>query len=688
MTSVDALHIAAQCFEVAKENTRSDSFMKEYQEDVQRSIAKSLSSSDALTKIPFVTAEDYHKGAYQPWQLVRYRGLVLDVLDPEYYVGVYETIDKNSGERCLHSSYLREDIARLEDVDIDTEGEKSAICERHPFHLCPVPGESKWVKDFFKKRSPKVEPYFVQGHGVNINPKKRTQEQEQETGVTATGNEHASHERSTMARLNPSDDNSASAGNTEMEVSSSTSTATFSVSVAPLLAPYKTTGDDAPYCLAKLYGDQKSMPHLNEVVQIIGVLQPLVAGHDGPPNSSGSGLADEIERVMGDGFDDSQEQFPSSMHLPRIHAIAFQRLDSSKPIYLCDNSSLINSDRSHSHVSSTTPLLNGLGMLEGADMMSCSRSTPTLTPFELRHLSNSISIPHVRSSVIDAIVGTLSHCGVNTSQADMAAEYILLSCLSRVYHRQEGGLPLGTLPLNIIGCRGGDHGSVFARALEEILATFIPHCVRVRMSINDLNSGEMLAKKIYESNRLRPSLLQMAPGSIVILDETDMTQGALNNEGVRSLDVVKTFVTKQQLGIDYEYYQWHINVDEPTIIVSSTPTIVASEDIIQLKLDFSEAIGSSSNVVDSMTGQSAEHARYWWATCRNLEVKMNEATSKHAEDAFVRARQEDEKTMSFDFHRWLRLARLLAISYGDAFITTEHFDRAMLLDAKRKSILF
>lgn len=90
-----------------------------------------VAQSEHLDKIPFVTAEnaDYLPNS----SLVRFRGVVQDLLNPEYYVG----IAKRNGE-VITTKYS--DPFDLE-IDQDNHG---CIWERKPILCRPVPGESAW----------------------------------------------------------------------------------------------------------------------------------------------------------------------------------------------------------------------------------------------------------------------------------------------------------------------------------------------------------------------------------------------------------------------------------------------------------------------------------------------------------------------------------------------------------------
>lgn len=49
--------------------------------------------------------------------------------------------------------------------------------------------------------------------------------------------------------------------------------------------------------------------------------------------------------------------------------------------------------------------------------------------------------------------------------------------------------------------------------------------------------------------------LQLPPGALLLLDETNMAAGAINEAGVRSLQALGRVLGDQQLPVDFQFYQ-------------------------------------------------------------------------------------------------------------------------------------
>jgi Mini-chromosome maintenance replisome factor len=59
----------------------------------------------------------------------------------------------------------------------------------------------------------------------------------------------------------------------------------------------------------------------------------------------------------------------------------------------------------------------------------------------------------------------------------LAAEYVVLAVLSRLYSREDGSLLLGSLSLSLCGCEQGD---ARVAAFKAVLSEIVPLCVQVR----------------------------------------------------------------------------------------------------------------------------------------------------------------------------------------------------------------
>jgi hypothetical protein len=116
-----------------------------------------------LAQIPYLTKTAVRSGRLKSRQLVRYRGLVRDIFDPEFYVGIYNLTSTNghTGEggngkitTSLCSKY-RDGIDTTNERrytnggewELALEGPGCVTFERTPVLCSPLVGESAWAKN-------------------------------------------------------------------------------------------------------------------------------------------------------------------------------------------------------------------------------------------------------------------------------------------------------------------------------------------------------------------------------------------------------------------------------------------------------------------------------------------------------------------------------------------------------------
>jgi hypothetical protein len=402
-----------------------------------------------------------------------------------------------------------------------------------------------------------------------------------------------------------------------------------------------------------------------------------------------------------DGFNDGSATLPSAKEMPRIHAVVAKKLGGAYPIFLQTEDGT-GQDKDSS----------------GSDSGSCrsgDKSAPWLvaSPTSPVHaeatqgpehcLANTAALPdvqRVRSAVMRSIASAVTrNCTtLDTATVTLASEYIMLAALSRVYDRQIDGSPLGVLSLNLMGCQAG---SALMRDLDTIMQAFVPRTVSLDLTVDALNNGSFLAKKMYENNRMQPSSMQAAAGTLFLLDETCLSEGTLDSIGVHSLNTVRTVANKQKLCVDFEFFDMKVLVDQPVLVASHVASIIGGAEVAQLSLAPTTAPATApssssppqpppiavTTALECLDEETSEQARVWWAACRYLRTKISPEVGCHLEDTFVSMRQADPSVSATELQAWLRLCHLVAISHGTGDITADHLNRAIHMEDLRKKNL-
>jgi hypothetical protein len=272
-----------------------------------------------------------------------------------------------------------------------------------------------------------------------------------------------------------------------------------------------------------------------------------------------------------------------------------------------------------------------------------------------------------------------------------AAEYLLLALLSRVVSRTETVL-LGCFPLVISGLQQND-GHKIGR-LQHILSRFVPRCVTFGADIDTLNRTTVQPQKDYDLNRITPSPLQVGSGTVLLVDETRLEEGKLTENGVRSASALRNLALNQTLSVSFTYCEVSVPLDSPLIFFtsSSRSSLYATQETARVHL--APADDAKMSVAEQEQGDEEPESeqgsvewqdlKAWWAALRLQDVSMDADTIQAAEDDFVSARQSDDTLTLADFHSWLTVARLLALSLGETKITKEVWTRMRDLELRRR----
>lgn len=78
----------------------------------------------------------------------------------------------------------------------------------------------------------------------------------------------------------------------------------------------------------------------------------------------------------------------------------------------------------------------------------------------------------------------------------------------------------------------------------------------------------LYSRKDYETNKLVSGLLQLAPHTHLVLDETYMEQGKLESNGVAGIQNIAHLINNQQIKCNFQYFDIDYNVDIPVLILS------------------------------------------------------------------------------------------------------------------------
>ncbi|KAK3163975.1 hypothetical protein QOZ80_1AG0010920 [Eleusine coracana subsp. coracana] len=246
-----------------------------------------LFEEGGLDKVPVLNASSI--GLIKPNTLVRYRGMVQDMLGTEFYIGAFKD----------GSTWRTNKFTDFSPFSMPHPCE-SHLWERNLFHCVPAPGQNAWTLE----SSPGPDMRMIADCLATEQREKRKRDIDNDD-MDVSENDHG--DSSSFSKKPKEDDTLASSSSTEV----------------PATALEMNGGDhhipgSTFSCLVKVYDMLESQVKLNDVVEFIGVYTfdpELAAPTDNPDD------------IMLDLMEDVTAQLPPSK-VPRLHCLVWKKLSS------------------------------------------------------------------------------------------------------------------------------------------------------------------------------------------------------------------------------------------------------------------------------------------------------------------------------------------------------------------------
>ncbi|MEW5299904.1 MAG: hypothetical protein WDW38_002727 [Sanguina aurantia] len=662
--------------------------------------------------------------------LVRFRGMVQDMLNPEYYQGAVRDpasgIWRTSKYGDLQLPGSLGSAAGAGAAAAEASGYK--LWERRPLYCIPVPGQSGWAQPGPAPSPPSdtAQPPTADG-GVGSRQKRSHSEVSDDIPVLGGGMDQDAAPAEGEAKEGVSFPHSGAASSPE----ATAAPATRSKSGAAATAEDSHSAVPAPTAdvIVYLYGD-KDTAALQDIVEVVGVisrLPELAAAHHqhqhqqrqghAAPADAGSKDADMVE--AGEGKEHAavganpQQQYTSS------ESMMGEEFEEEE--FLAAHPPMSQAVRLHAILLTRNPTRPALSTAQPPSSADAAPGLPLA------------GLPALRAAAASVLAASL--CGDG-----LAAEYVLMQLLAKVTSRS-GPVAMGLLPLNIYRCpagaaapshptpalpsppadstaaattaaaaaataaatasatlpagaetttppppppRGGDEPrssatSQFAAGLHAAISCLVPLAAALPVSVDACNRLPWQPCRDHASNRICCSPLQLAVGTVLLLDETVMGAGQLDATGLRSLQSIATCVQEQVLCYDFSFFQQRIPVDLPAIVLSCGRSLLHNCLPLQLPLQPTSLVRTPALTADLPA------VRAYLAAARSLEYQLTEGSLEFLSARFVRARKVDPAFGPEQFHLWLTMARLCAVSFGECGLSPERWSYLMELENRRQA---
>ncbi|KAL3670292.1 hypothetical protein V7S43_004606 [Phytophthora oleae] len=261
----------------------------------------------------------------------------------------------------------------------------------------------------------------------------------------------------------------------------------------------------------------------------------------------------------------------------------------------------------------------------------------------------------------------------------LAGEYLLLGLLSHVYTRADPSTPLGNLSLNLALDKSSteEQKKNFLTGVQRTMTSLMPMVARVDLSLKELNSTKFMPHKDYDREILLSGVLQVANGTAMLVNETALTAGQLNEQGVKNIAALQSLIDKMLLPYDFHYYNMDFFQDVTVVTVSEGKSILPVTVAVPI-------VGTTEEQASSLPQEQVlECFRVFLSVLRSFVVTIGNEEAEMAEKHYVECRKSEKKVALEDLHRWLRLARLVALSRGEGHISKGSWDLMLELENKR-----
>lgn len=552
------------------------------------------------------------------------------------------------------------------------------IEERRPLVVIPPPGETAWLSEALERRARASMPGLPRKRNVGESASgKGAGKRERDEAMVEAG-EAALPEAATdgekRARAPPEAAAAAAA-----DASAPASGLEGASPAVPCARSYDPLSPPPPgSAMVFIPGCEEGAARLNALVECVGILSLVPELGAAPPPAADDPWATEL----------AASRLPTSQ-VPRVHALALETVEEAREV------EAVARDEAAARSAALPPLaelrevvLRLLTAALAGDELAAELTLLQLVAKEVpagRGGTAADDAPAVGSRVLwldlerlieDAKVESE---GVGEGGTDAAGASAGAGAGAEE-GANAGGAPTTLAPVPAPASRPDAPG--VARLLST-LAALAPRVVRIACDVPSLNGPPLWPRRDPASARLQRSPLQVAAGTLMLLDETRLEAGRLGDSGVKNLAALRDVASRRKAPYEFEVFSMDLPVHASVLIVTKGASGLLGEAAGAKPLAVRPAAAAAAR--PAATAPSAVElfaARAYLAHCRTLDARIGPACAAGIEADLASARSRDRELSQEDMHDWLNLARLLAVSRGEAELSESRWKEAGELRAR------
>jgi hypothetical protein len=580
-----------------------------------------ISNSDNLS-IPLLNT--VRSDLCVPNRIVHVRGVVSSTSESSsYYRGILTQSNEKKEQQFVTHKY-RDEISSKQGWTVDHADENNlqannSIYERSSVNLVTVPHENDWFRSTEQQLNTNNGP-----NSSNATPPKAKRPLDYSDCTEET--KQMTDDNGSNAEAVDSNDKRYKQEGSDTNLSSSSAVSSVQKNFS--------SSSGSLEVLIDLYDDQQNSLRIGDVVEIYGILSvtPIAA------------MDNESMDEKSEAFNELNSPAQPNRAL-KLHCLYSSPVSSLYPLH-----ALYNRLNSNSRLTAAEFRANLLARAKG-----------------------------IRSSMQQFLAQTIFH-------DELASELYLLSLISRISARDSANSKLiGKFSVNYMFPRSAESKEI--KTIAEKLAHFDRNVCRastkLELNLEFLNNVRLARVKDYESNELLGSPLFLANSTHLIVDESSLSSGNLNETGLANVATLEKFVQHSALDYDFHYGQMlSLAVDVPTVLLSYNESLLKSAAEIKLKLQPGAQKATENHENFSLNDTEVLAWRSYLAVSQELEYSISSEVGGAIQNYFVALRSANPKNPLINgefLDNCLLLARLISVSYGESGLSSENFHSAVQL---------
>ncbi len=173
----------------------------------------------------------------------------------------------------------------------------------------------------------------------------------------------------------------------------------------------------------------------------------------------------------------------------------------------------------------------------------------------------------------------------------------------------------------------------FSTCFYAALRQFLPMSHLFQLTIDSLNKTNMIPNKDYNKNKLLSGMLQLPDNFNLIIDETNLNTGELNQKGLLNVNSLKEIIKWQKMSYDFSYHHQEFNKNMKILVLSQTKSILPFDCQIKLNSNVDKFEPDKyESYVNELFNKTSSHLlnniRKYFTILSNIDYKLNQTMQK------------------------------------------------------------